>query len=151
MQNEIPAFIHEVSNIYRKFQIFLAEELQPFGLHPSSFPILMVLLYYKGEGVLQDDFTKKLGMTKSVVTRVLKQLEDDNYVYRTESKHSKRHKLIFPHKKALVLAKKLDKITTKWNNIILHSMQEADIKKLSELLYIPYKNTLDYYTHTSHD
>lgn len=118
-------FMHSLSLVYRKFTIFLNEELKEYNLSAPEYPCLMFILFYK-DGILQDDLVRALQIAKSATTRTLQSLEDKGFIKRVASTHSLRHKHIYALPKALALKDTLYKIRIKWENMIFASVDTAD-------------------------
>ncbi len=138
--------VPSVSIIYRKFQIFLNDELKKENILPSEFPFLMVMIEMKEEDILQDELIKLLGVTKSVATRVLQTLEEKGFVYRIESAHSKRHKLIKKTDKIHGVEGFLRATHKKWFSIISKSFSDNELEQLSFLLKKSAMNAISYKT-----
>ncbi len=126
--------VPSISVIYRKFQIFLNDELKKENLLPSEFPFLMAIIEIKEDAILQDELIKLLGVTKSVATRVLQTLEEKGFIYRLESEHSKRHKLIKKTNKVYEIQDFLHNTHLKWYAIISNSLEDKELQVLDGLL-----------------
>ncbi len=139
-------FIHIpiASILHRKYHAYMAEALKPFNLLTSEIPFLYAILHKQREGMLQDDIIRRIGVTKSVATRVLQTLEEKKYIKRVESAHSKRHKLIIPTKKVFEIEKELDRLASKWHEKVTASLSNEEINELNRLIIVLGENAREF-------
>ncbi len=138
------SLIPSVGIVFRKYQVFLAHELNEYNIFPADVPFLFGALIDRENGILQDELIKKICITKSAATRILQSLEERNFIYRTESKHSRRHKLVMPCDKIFEIEEILQSTVHKWSNIISKSISEEELNELDRIFSKITTNSLNY-------
>ncbi len=133
MTEDTDFFFTSIAVIYRKFQMFINNELNCFELHSSEIPFLITLLFYH-DGMLQDDLSKKTKLDKAATSRALRSLEEKNFIYRKESPHSNRHKQVFLQPKALKIKDDIEATLHKWKTTIFEDYTEEEINTICSAL-----------------
>ncbi len=127
-------YFTQISTIYRKFQIFVNEELNQYGVHSSELPYLIALLFHE-DGILQDNLSKATKIDKAATSRALKSLEDKKFIYRKESQHSNRHKQVFLMDRALQAKPHIEAAIKKWSDILFSKLSEGEKQVMIKCLY----------------
>ena len=95
-------------------------------------------------GVSQEQLSKLLHVNKSNVTRSLRCLEENGFIYRCVNEKDKRNYCIYPTEKAKeVLPFLIDKINN-WNEIISSGLTEEESDVLFDLLKKVAVNAVEY-------
>ena len=85
------------SIVRRRLQALIVEAASSYDLTYSEFVLLLRL--YDNEGSSQDEMALSLGLDKAVITRVIANLEDEDYIRRKLDKHDRRIKRLYLTKK----------------------------------------------------
>lgn len=79
--------------VRRRVQALVVEASVDLGLSYAEFSMLLVL--FDKEGCSQDDMTTVLNVDKAAITRVIKKLEDKEYIFRKQDGEDRRLKRIY--------------------------------------------------------
>lgn len=85
-------------------------------------------------GVSQENLTQMIHINKSNVTRSLKILQDQGYIYKKTDESDKRILRIYPTEKAFDLLPKLREKMQCWNEVIMDGLTEEEQILLYNLL-----------------
>ncbi len=127
-------YFTQISTIYRKFQIFVNDELNQHNVNASEVPYLVGLLFY-GDGILQDELSKATKIDKAATSRALRSLEAKKFIYRAESSHSNRHKQVFLTETGKALKPHFEAALNKWSEILFSNLSEAEKQITINCLY----------------
>ena len=106
------------------------QRLQELGL--SSCNYVYIISICKNPGISQEELVKKIFVNKSNVTRNLKSLESNGYIYKETDVNDKRVNKIYPTKKAVEVLPKLREVLREWKGVLLSglSVEEQDILEI---------------------
>ena len=79
--------------IRRRVQSLVVEATMDLGLTYSEFSLMLML--YDKEGCSQDDMTSFLHVDKAAITRVIKKMEQNGYLYRKQDSTDRRLKRLY--------------------------------------------------------
>lgn len=79
--------------VRRRVQALVVEASIDLGLSYAEFSLLLVL--FDREGCSQDDMTTFLNVDKAAITRVIKKLEEKEYIFRKQDEADRRLKRIY--------------------------------------------------------
>lgn len=65
-------------------------ESNQFRIQSHGFSMLYTLRHHKGEPLTMTEFAKELGITKQQLTKLVNDLEDQNYVHRAHNTENRR-------------------------------------------------------------
>lgn len=117
-------------------------EFEEIGLSGSNHMYIFYLCRHPG--VSQEQLSKLLHVNKSNVTRSLRCLEENGFIYRCVNEKDKRNYCIYPTEKAKeVLPFLIDKINN-WNEIISSGLTEEESDVLFDLLKKVAVNAVEY-------
>lgn len=111
---------------------FRSNEMNDIDISPCHHVYIYCLC--NNPGVSQEDLTKMIHINKSNVTRNLKVLLDQGYIYKEIDKEDKRISRIFPTQKAYDLRPKLREKMQIWNEVIMNGLTDEEQDKLYDLL-----------------
>lgn len=135
-----------VSKLSRKTQMYLNEELKPFGLTSGQMPFLMITC--EKESMPQNKFCEILDMDKSTVAKMLAKLEDEGLVVRRPNQNDSRAANVLPTKKAFSLYPALKQIGEKWAGLLSAGLTQVEADIFFELLQKVTKNAVDHFSIT---
>lgn len=118
------------SVVRRRTQALVVEACSDIGLTYSEFVILLKL--YDNEGCSQDDMANYLYLDKAVITRVIKNLEKKNLIYRTRGKHDHRQKLLFLTEEGRKLEDYIKGIVYQLLRFMARGLEQDKVKLLME-------------------
>ena len=128
--------IHMIAFLYRKQSTYLNDKLKEYGLNAGLYPVLITI--YKNEDLIQEEIAKRIGLTKSTITRNLKKLENKGFIKRIPNK---RTKIIKITEKGKITVKKIMDLDEKWDEKIIEIIGKNeynnflnDLQKISEEL-----------------
>ena len=121
-----------ISCIYRHGQIFIAKELEKFGIGSGQHMFIQELC--DNPGVSQDKIAQVLAMNKGTVARALKQLEADGYALREANEADKRANRVFPTQKALDIQAAIEAVTAEWDAQVTANMNGSEKMLLKSMM-----------------
>ena len=126
--------IHMIAFLYRKQSTYLNDKLKEYGLNAGLYPVLITI--YKNEDLIQEEIAKRIGLTKSTITRNLKKLEEKGLIRRYKVKQKSHVKLT---EKGKEISEKIIDYDKQW---------DEKLKKISTKDYEKLKDSLENYTIT---
>ncbi|WP_167848854.1 MarR family winged helix-turn-helix transcriptional regulator [Methanolobus halotolerans] len=100
----------------RQIRMFIAKELEPYGIGSGQFPFMMCLLHH--DGISQESLTRSLNCDRATGTRALNKLEKCGYVRREANPQDKRAYCVFLTEKAIHLGPVIRKASSQINDVI---------------------------------
>lgn len=90
-----------MNHVARQFAILLAKNLEPLGISPAQFPILLNL--WEHDGLSQNELVEIADLKQATIANTLARMERDGLIVRQSNPHDARSRLIFlsAHAKAL--------------------------------------------------
>ena len=114
----------ESTLLSREINIFLARELEPYGIGSGQFPFLMRLLHH--DGISQESLTRALNCDRATGTRALNKLEEKGYVRRDTDPQDKRAYCVFLTEKSRHLEPVIRKMSTQINDVIFKGFTDEE-------------------------
>lgn len=142
MDQTLTNLYRKVGIIYRLTQNYLNEQLLSENL---SFNEYIILTNIQAQGTSQEDIIKVIVADKARIARLLKGLEDKQYIIRQQDDHDKRAKRIFltqlgQQKLALCL-----NILSDWHYHISSQFDDDVFNIANDVIDGLYHNTVNYY------
>ena len=131
-----------ISLLERCSSEYRTNEMNDLNINPCHHVYIYCLC--NNPGVSQEDLTKMIHINKSNVTRSLKVLIDDGYVYKELDKDDKRIWRIYPTEKAYELRPRLREKMQTWNEILMDGLTQEEQDKLYDLLKKTTVNACNY-------
>lgn len=107
-------------------------QTEPLGISARQSSLLLEIC--ATPNISQDTLAKRVFLNKSVVARLLANLEEQGFVGRPVSQTDKRTVCLHPTEKALQIAPQLGEINAKWAAFLTSDMTEEEIETLESLL-----------------
>lgn len=127
-----------------KFNHFLKNKLDDNNISNGEFIFLFNIFFH--EPLSQRELADLLFVSEAYVTKMIKKLEQKNYVERKVDEKNKSIKNLYLTKTGKALTLNLLKITRQWESKLTLSLDENENEKLSYILY-----DLAYTTHKIED
>ena len=108
----------------RQVQMFIARELEPYGIGSGQFPFLMRLLHH--DGISQESLTRALSCDRATGTRALNKLEECGYVRRETDPRDKRAYCVFLTDRARELGPVINEISSRINETVFRSFTREE-------------------------
>lgn len=108
----------------KEIHIFLARELEPYGIGSGQFPFLMRLLHH--DGISQENLTKALNCDRATGTRALNKLEEKGYVRRDTDPQDKRAYCVFLTEKSRLLEPVIRRISSQINDVVFKGFTDEE-------------------------
>lgn len=108
----------------REIHIFIARELEPYGIGSAQFPFLMRLLHQ--DGISQESLTSALNCDRATGTRSLNKLEENGYVRREPDPRDKRAYCVFLTEKARLLEPVIREMASLINEVIFKGFTDEE-------------------------
>lgn len=114
----------------------------------SSCNYVYIISICKNPGISQEELVKKIFVNKSNVTRNLKSLESNGYIYKEVDTKDKRINKIYPTEKAINVLPKLREVLREWKGVLLSDLSEEEQEVLEALLEKLVNNAVGYFNKT---
>ncbi len=121
-----------INRIYRYGNAYRGGQLKSVELGGMSQTYLMIIAHHPG--CTQDSLANKMMVNKSNVTRRMKRLEDEGYIYRQVNEDDRRSFFIFPTQKTIDLLPEMGEIKRRWDEILMASLNEEERAMFNTLL-----------------
>lgn len=117
------------------FKLFLRNELQPYGLNAAE-GIVLLMLYEQAArgGKTQDELIREIHYDKGVMTRTMKELEQQGFVCREQNPSDSRSYLFSLSEKALSFKDTLTDILRQWNGALLEGLTDEQLSLVESAL-----------------
>ncbi len=133
-------FFTSISILYRRYQVFINDEIEKFGLTSTELPYLIALLF-KQDGYRQDELYKMIRINKAATSRALQSLEEKGMIERTICANNLKQRQVFLTAKAFEIRDDLFSIILKWGSLVFDGIDENDkkitIRTLKKMAYGP--------------
>ena len=87
------------SKIYRRGNIYITEQLKPYGI--NYIQVMCLVALYIENGIRQETIVEDIGVDKASVNRAIKYLEEKGYITRERNQDDKRAYNLFLTPKAM--------------------------------------------------
>lgn len=128
--SEIP--LGKLVLIISRYNLFyMKEQLKDLDLKSYQFTILFEI--YKGKNISQHEIGSNYNIDKGVMSRTLKKLEDDEFIYREIDENNRRRNIVSLTSKGEEIVERIINIFNQWESEIY---EDIDIEKdvLHEIL-----------------
>ena len=129
MENVYEELGRWISILYRRFQVYINNELKDLDITSSEY-IYLIKLYENGE-LNQEELSSIYYIDKAATARSLKRLEKKGYIKRFKDKDDKRSYKICVTEKALLVKKRIYKTLESWDKIISINISTDELKDIS--------------------
>lgn len=102
-----------VNHLARQFAILLAKDLEPLGISPAQFPILLTL--WEKDGISQNELVEIADLRQATIANTLARMERDGLIERKAHPSDARSRLIFLSEKAKNLQEQATQIAKNIN------------------------------------
>ena len=123
-----------------EFEKMASKALAPFGLTPSQYKVLKLVLSEPDNSIRQVDIEHLFSMTNPTVTGIIHNLEKNGLVKRVPNPNDARSKVIVPTRKALDLKERLLQVGCEIEEEFTQNLSEAERKRLLALIEKLLKN-----------
>lgn len=114
----------ESALLSREINVFLARELEPYGIGSGQFPFLMRLMHH--DGISQESLTKALNCDRATGTRALNKLEEKGYVRRETDPRDKRAYCVFLTERSRLLEPAIKSISSQINDVVFRGFTDEE-------------------------
>lgn len=121
-----------IAILHRHSRAFYAPRLAAHGLPGPALPILLHVL--RKPGLNQDDISRRAFVDKTLVSRVLGELERAGFVSRTVDSDDTRIKRVHPTERAHELRPVLEGWLDEWNEILRTDLSDEEQEMAASLL-----------------
>lgn len=135
----IPALFAKMKKYHVKY---LEKNIKLDDVQTAQFIILVVLS--KHDKITQKELADHLSYSEGLITRFLKQLEQNNYIHREIDENNKRKKIITITQKGIDLAEEIEKYNEIWEKEVFKFLNEDEFKTLTTNLYRAVENSEKY-------
>ncbi|WP_425448811.1 MarR family winged helix-turn-helix transcriptional regulator [Dethiothermospora halolimnae] len=132
MENVYEELGRWISILYRRFQVYINNELKDLDITSSEY-IFLIKLYENGE-LNQEELSSIYYIDKGATARSLKRLEKKGYIKRFKDKHDKRSYKLALTEKALLVKTRIYKTLESWDKTISVDITTEELKKISSTL-----------------
>lgn len=129
---EITQISVAASTIYRKTQIWKAEQSTDLGLSAAQIPAVIIVC--REDGISQNELGEMLLLDKSTVAKIVGKLVENGYFIRTSNTKDKRAFDLIPTKKATDIYPSLLELGVIWDDYLTNGMTEDEIIIFERLL-----------------
>ncbi|MGX9351567.1 MarR family winged helix-turn-helix transcriptional regulator [Shimia sp. W99] len=120
------------NHMARLFAAGLARRIQPLGLAPAQFMVLLVL--WDGDGLTQRDLVERLDVEQATMANTLARMERDGLITRQPSPTDKRARIVRLTDKARALEGDAKAAAQAQNNAALSGLSAAEADQLVDLM-----------------
>lgn len=135
---DIPAVLAMIKRSYIRY---MDNQIQKEDIHSGEFPFLLVL--NKKDKITQKEIADSLRTSESLVTRVLKKLEKNNYIIREVDSKNKRKKIITITQKGREISEKIIVHQNNWEKAVLNFLKDDEKKQFKKNLKQLLINTIE--------
>ena len=128
------------SIICRNQFVFVNRESKKLNITGRQIPCLRLISDHPG--IIQDDIANTLQIDKGFIARVIKKLEDDEFLYRTIDPNNRRKYHIYLTEKGKNIIPEIKSIDEKWEKIVFEGLNKDEKCKLIEFIDLLSKNSI---------
>ncbi len=125
-----------------KYGAFLKEKFEDLDLNHGDLTYLVNIFYH--ENLSQRKLADLLFVSEAYVTKVLKRLEDNDYIIRVKDSSNKSRKIIHLTEKGKLIVTSVIKVTFEFEKSIMDSFGDDDVGNLKGMLFELSKNAADF-------
>ena len=112
---------------------YMSRELKPYGFGWGDYDFLMIL-YYRKEGVSQEDLAKSLTVSKTTSMRAIKKLESEGYIFRKRDENDRRAYKVYLTEKGKAIQETIWQKLADWDNMVFSNFSTEERENLKLLL-----------------
>lgn len=112
------------SHLFRSIQIYVAKELEPYGIGSGQFPFMMRLLHC--DGIKQEELASSLSYDRATITRSMNRLEEMGYITRERDPGDKRAYMVHLTEKGRSMESVLMDISSRLNDVLMRGFTEDE-------------------------
>lgn len=122
-------FGRSISLVYHNYRKFASERLSKIENFNSGWvPYIKVIS--KNEGIVSEDLSRRLMVSKPAITKTIRQLEDEGLCITKNHPTDRRSKQIFLTDKANLILESINPILYSIQEEVLEGLSEQDVKTL---------------------
>jgi Transcriptional regulators len=129
------------SIICRNQFVFVNRESKKLNITGRQIPCLRLISDHPG--ITQDDIANTLQIDKGFIARVVKKLEDDDFLYRTIDPTNRRKYHIYLTEKGKNIIPEIKAIDEKWEKIVFEGLKKDEKCKLMDFIELLAKNSIE--------
>lgn len=126
--------------IFRRAQVFMANELKPYNIGSGQYVFLLVL--NRKDGMTQEQLSHELALDKGTTARALDKLEASGYVIRKRSTEDGRAYNVFLTEAGREIQPVLQRTLNRWRESVLVDISREDRQTLGKILQKMAANTV---------
>jgi len=130
-----------LSIIWRNHFVFLNRETKKLNIKGTHAPCLMVISEHPG--ITQEDIANIFQIDKGFIARIVRELEENELLYRTVDPDNRRKYNIFLTENGENIIPKLKNINKKWEKLVCEGLNEDESFKLIEFMDLLAQNSLE--------
>jgi DNA-binding MarR family transcriptional regulator len=130
---------HILRMIISNINNVISEKVEPYGIKGGQFEYFLFI--YQNEGINQSQLAKIKNVGKASVTKAVKILEENDFIYREVDEKDKRNYKLYPSQKGKKYVDSMLEQRTAMEEIIFESFSEKEKETLVSLLSRMLKNT----------
>ncbi len=112
---------------------YMSRELKPYGFGWGDYDFLMIL-YYRKEGVSQEDLAKSLTVSKTTSMRAIKKLESEGYIFRERDENDRRAYKVYLTEKGKAIQETIWQKLADWDDMVFSNFSTKERDSLKALL-----------------
>lgn len=132
-----------VSSIWRVSQLYISDKAKKFSVGRGQWYVLNRLLF-DNDGLTNKELADDLFVDKANITRAVKKLESEGYVYHKCSEEDLRKINIYVTDKAEAMCEEYHKVFMDLNDVLLKGFSEEEKVMAREFVYRMSDNITDY-------
>ncbi len=132
-----------ISILYRKSQMYIAQELKQYHVSSSEYPVLISLS--REDGVTQESLADHLSLDKSAVARIIQSLIVKGFVKKQKDENDHRCNRVYLTTEGLCLKDPIERALNDWNQILMSNKNKEEQELIYELLEGMVENVMDAY------
>jgi len=117
----------------------ISEKVEPYGIKGGQFEYFLFI--YQNEGINQNQLAKIKNVGKASVTKAVRILEENNFVYRNVDENDKRNYKLYASKEGKKYINSMLEQRKEMEQVIFESFSENEKNTLVNLLSRMLKNT----------
>ncbi len=126
------SFGYMVNHLARLFARALERRIQPHGLSPGQFPVLLAL--WEREGLTQAELCRIVQIEQPTMANTLNRMERDGLIRRAPDPHDGRRSLVLLTERARALEEPATAAATAVNSAAVAGLGEGDRAELRRLI-----------------
>lgn len=121
-----------ISYLYRKSGSYFTSEFKKMGV--SSAQSIVLIGIYRYEGINQSTLAETISMMPGVASRVLRELEDKNYVEKRRDEQNRRNYNLYLTSQGVEITERSLSVQGEYWNLLLKDFSEEEVLVLNRLL-----------------